>query len=108
MTAARSRQTEAQTWPRRNVITRAVGVSDDVVVDYQQGDILPDDVFVLSTDGLTAHVTDDEIERAVVTAAPQAACEHLLETVLVRGGSDNVTIVLVRIRADDDGQSRPG
>ena len=94
-------QTEAQTWPRRNVLTRAVGVSEDVVIDYQQGDILPGDVFVLSTDGLTAHVPDVEIEKAVLSAAPQEACEHLLETVLVRGGSDNVTIVVVRIRTDD-------
>ena len=100
-------QAEALTWPRRNVITRAVGVSEDVIVDYQHGDILPGDVFVLNTDGLTAHVTDAEIEKAVRSAAPQAACEHLLQTALVRGGSDNVTIVLVRIRAGADGQSRP-
>jgi serine/threonine protein phosphatase PrpC len=105
---------EAQTWPRRNVITRAVGVSDEIVVDFQQGEILPGDVFVLSTDGLTAHVTDAEIEAAVASSAPQAACENLLATVLARGGTDNVTIVLVRIRdrqnggTADPGSSRPG
>ena len=92
--------TEALTWPRRNVITRAVGVSDDIVVDFQQGEILPGDVFVLSTDGLTAHVTDAEIGSAVMSSAPQAACQNLLATVLARGGTDNVTIVLVRIRDD--------
>jgi serine/threonine protein phosphatase PrpC len=99
--------TEAQTWPRRNVITRAVGVSDDIVIDFQQGEILPGDAFVLSTDGLTAHVTDAEIEAAVVSSAPQAACENLLSTVLARGGTDNVTIVLVRIRDRPNGWS-PG
>jgi protein phosphatase len=52
---------------------------------------------VLSTDGLTAHVSDAEIEAAAVSAMPQAACEKLLETVLARGGTDNVTIVLVKI-----------
>jgi serine/threonine protein phosphatase PrpC len=97
--------TEARTWPRRNVITRAVGVSDDIVIDFQQGEILPGDVFVLSTDGLTAHVTDAEIETAVVSAPPQAACENLLATVLARGGTDNVTIVLVRIRDGRNGRS---
>ena len=39
---------EALTWPRRNVITHAVGVSDDIVIDFQQGELMPGDVFVLS------------------------------------------------------------
>ncbi|UVK44043.1 protein phosphatase 2C domain-containing protein [Mesorhizobium sp. AR07] len=98
-------EAEALTWPRRNVITHAVGVSDEIVIDFQQGEILPGDIFVLSTDGLTAHVTDAEIEAATVSATPQAACENLLETVLARGGTDNVTIVLVKIGDGRDGQS---
>ncbi len=96
---------EARNWPRRNVITRAVGVTDDIVIDFQQGEILPGDVFVLSTDGLTAHVADAEIQAAVMSAAPQAACEKLLAMVLARGGTDNVTIVLVRIKDVRGGRS---
>ncbi|MET3518229.1 serine/threonine-protein phosphatase [Mesorhizobium sp. M4B.F.Ca.ET.215.01.1.1] len=96
---------EALTWPRRNVITHAVGVSDDVVIDYQQGETMPGDIFVLNTDGLTAHVSDAEIEAAVLSAAPQAACENLLETVLARGGTDNVTIILVKIGDRRNGQA---
>lgn len=94
---------EALTWPRRNVITHAVGVSDQLEIDFQQGELMAGDVFVLSTDGLTAHVADAEIEAAVNSAPPQAACEKLLETVLQRGGTDNVTIVLVRIGGGRDG-----
>ena len=89
---------EAENWPRRNVITRAIGVNDDIAIDFQQGETLPGDIFILSTDGLTAHVSDAEIAAAVLSAAPQAACEKLLATVLERGGTDNVTIVLVKIR----------
>jgi protein phosphatase len=96
---------EALTWPRRNVITHAVGVSDEIVIDYQQGETMPGDVFVLNTDGLTAHVSDAEIEAAVLSAAPQAACEKLLETVLARGGTDNVTIILVKIGDRRNGQA---
>jgi protein phosphatase len=94
---------EAKAWPRRNVITRAIGVSDEIVVDFNQGEILPGDVFVLSSDGLTAHVSDAEIEAAVLSAGPQAACENLLAKVLERGGTDNVTIVLVRMRGRPNG-----
>ena len=96
---------EAQTWPRRNVITRAIGVSDEIAIDFQQGEILAGDIFVLSTDGLTAHVSDAEIAAAAVSAAPQAACETLLAMVLERGGTDNVTIVLVKIRDRGNGGS---
>lgn len=93
---------EARTWPRRNVITRAVGVSEDIVVDIEQGAIEPDDIFVLGTDGLTAHVTDEEIRQAVLERAPHDACEHLLQMVLSRGGTDNVTVIVVRMLADTD------
>jgi len=94
---------EALTWPRRHVITHAVGVSDELEIDFQQGELMPGDVFVLSTDGLTAHVSDAEIEAAVISATPQAACRSLLETVLARGGTDNVTIVLVKIGGGRNG-----
>ncbi len=97
---------EARTWPRKNVITRAVGVGEEIVVEFQQGEIMPGDVFVLGTDGLTAHVSDPEIEAAVVAAPPRDACERLLGKVLERGGTDNVTIVLVRIRDTANGRSR--
>ena len=88
---------EAETWPRRNVITRAVGVGEDITIDFKQGELRPGDVFVLGTDGLTAHVSDAEIEAAVNRHGVEAACETLLATVLDRGASDNVTVVIVRI-----------
>lgn len=94
---------EALTWPRRNVITHAVGVSDELEIDFQQGELMPGDVFVLSTDGLTAHVSDAEIEAAVKSGPPQMACEKLLETVLARGGTDNVTIVMVSVGGGRNG-----
>lgn len=86
---------EARSWPRRNVITRAVGVDDDIVVDIAQGAIVPGDIFVLGTDGLTAHIADDEIRQAVAANPPHEACDLLLDTVLARGGTDNVTIIVV-------------
>ncbi|MGE0500247.1 MAG: PP2C family serine/threonine-protein phosphatase [Rhizobiaceae bacterium] len=90
---------EASNWPRRNVITRAVGVGEDIVIDFQQGELRPDDVFVLNSDGLTAHVSDAEIEQAVNAGGPQGGCDQLLAMVLRRGGTDNVTIVAVRVLA---------
>ena len=96
-------ESEALSWPRKNVITRAVGVSEEVSLDIEQGEILAGDIFVLGTDGLTAHVDDDEIRAAVIAAPPREACETLLETVLARGGTDNVTIIVVRMRNAPNG-----
>lgn len=94
---------EARVWPRKNVITRAVGVTDEVAMDFQHGEALVGDIFILCTDGLTAHVSDSEIRAAVLAAPPRASCETLLKLVLERGGTDNVTVLVVAIRDRADG-----
>ncbi|WP_442579499.1 PP2C family protein-serine/threonine phosphatase [Mesorhizobium sp. ASY16-5R] len=87
---------EARVWPRRNVITRAVGAEEEVAVDIELGRIQPGDVFVVNSDGLTAHASEAEIRDAVISDEPEAACRKLVEMVLERGGTDNVTVIVVR------------
>jgi serine/threonine protein phosphatase PrpC len=89
-------ESEARNWPRRNVITQAVGVADEVLMECEIGQTLPGDSFVLATDGLTGHVSDGEIAAAVMALAPRAACEVLLDAALSRGGTDNITVIVVR------------
>jgi len=55
---------EAKTWPRKNVITRAIGVFDSPELEMVQGRIEDGDIFVLCSDGLTEHVGDHEILSA--------------------------------------------
>lgn len=95
---------EAAHWPRRNVIVHAVGVSEEVVIDIEQGQALPGDIFVLNTDGLTAHLSDEEIRSGVTSQTPQQSCEQLLDLVLSRGATDNVTIVVVHAREGGQAQ----
>ncbi|NEU11885.1 serine/threonine-protein phosphatase [Methylobacterium sp. BTF04] len=87
---------EMAAWPRRHVITKAVGVRDRPEMDLEQGALRAGDVFVICSDGLTGHVTDADILLAAGTSAPQWACDALLELTLARGATDNVTIVIVR------------
>lgn len=87
---------EARNWPRRNVITAAVGVSSEISIDMEVGQIRAGDVFILNTDGLTAHVDDGEIREAALDNDPEAATGLLLGKVLERGGTDNVTIIVVK------------
>ncbi len=85
---------EALTWPRRNVITRAIGVAETPQVEFEIGTILPGDVFVVCSDGLTGHVDDDEILTHASAARPQAACDGLVALTLERGAADNVTVAV--------------
>jgi len=91
------RPERAASWPRRNIVTRAIGVHDTPELDIEQGGLEIGDVFVLCSDGLTEHVEDREILSAVVgEASAQAACDRLLALTLERGAQDNVTVVVVR------------
>lgn len=88
---------DAENWPRKNVITRAVGVAADVALDHKYGELQARDTFVLCSDGLNAHVTDQEIlDVATPSMTPQRICDKLLDMVLDRGASDNTTIMAVR------------
>jgi protein phosphatase len=87
---------EARTWPRRNVVTRAIGVHHDPELEMRDGVLQAGDAFVLCSDGLTAHVEDEEILREVTTRPPQRACEALIDLTLTRGATDNVTVVVAR------------
>ena len=90
---------QARTWPRRNAITRAVGVGDELRLDEVGGDLRADDIFLLCSDGLTTHLTDGEITALLHGMPPQQACDALVEAALEKGGSDNVTVMTVRCQA---------
>lgn len=92
---------EARNWPRRNVITRAVGVQPELDIDVVYGAMEDNDTYLLCSDGLTAHATDDDILEAVNGRRAREACEILLELTLSRGGTDNVTVVIVQCRNPD-------
>nr|WP_244424790.1 protein phosphatase 2C domain-containing protein [Methylobacterium nodulans] len=87
---------EARTWPRRNVITRAIGVRPEPELECEAGELRPGDRFVLCSDGLTGHVEDTEILAHALAEDPQAACDRLVALTLERGARDNVTVVVVR------------
>ncbi len=86
---------EARSWPRRNVVTRALGATDQAELDLVDGPIYAGDRFLLCSDGLTGHVRDEEIAALIVEGEPQKACDDLLDLTLDRGAHDNVSIIVV-------------
>jgi protein phosphatase len=87
---------EAARWPRRNVITRAIGVEPEAELEVRRGEMLAKDIFVLCSDGLTGHVSDEEVLAAALNHPPSAAAPALVALTLTRGARDNVTVVVVR------------
>jgi len=89
------------------VITRAVGVAEELELEFVTGPAGPGDVFVVCSDGLTKHLRDDEILQYAAGGSAQAACDAMLELALERGGLDNVTVIVVRLLAARPRSSEP-
>ena len=86
----------------KNVITRALGMQDQVVVDLQHDDPRPGDVYVLCSDGLSGMVTDEEILKLVAASGDiREACTSLIAKANEHGGEDNVTAVLIKIESQE-------
>ena len=83
----------------RNVITRALGNTDDLQVDSTRVEMLPGDCFLLCSDGLTNMLHDAAIEQALAEAGAdlEATGRQLVDMANEAGGDDNITLVLVRI-----------
>jgi len=89
-------EAEARVHPNANVVTRAVGVSEELQVDVVSGDVREGDIFLLASDGLTRVVEDDEIAEELVSKRLADAADRLIELVMERGAPDNVSLIIVR------------
>lgn len=82
----------------KNIITRALGMKDAVKVDVRSEPVLPGDVFLLCSDGLTGMVQPDQILDVIELAEePREACELLIAEANEGGGNDNISAVVLRI-----------
>ena len=90
---------QAENWPRKNVITRAVGVTDVPQCDVVEDNLQDGDVFLICSDGLTEYFDNDEIaERLGQTPelSLQNICEGLVASAVERGGKDNISVIIFR------------
>ena len=89
---------QAETSELQNVILRALGSEAEVQPDVEDLVALNGDMILLTSDGLTRHVRDQEILEIVTKSATlEAACAGLIQTAKDRGGDDNVTCLLVKM-----------
>ncbi|VAX38947.1 Protein serine/threonine phosphatase PrpC, regulation of stationary phase [hydrothermal vent metagenome] len=88
----------------RHVITRSLGPDPVVEVDVEGPyPTIPGDIYLLCSDGLTGHVQDEEIGAIVSQLPIGEACRLLINLANVRGGSDNVTVIIAKVGALPEG-----
>ena len=92
------RRRQADRSEMQNSILRALGSEASVEPDVEDLVVLSGDMLVLSSDGLTRHVHDEEILKIVSSASSlEQGCAALIETAKNNGGDDNITCLLLRI-----------
>jgi len=94
---------QARVDPRRNVVTRSVGVEPEVEVDIGRVETALEhgDTLLLCTDGLHGLVSDEELCAAASDGDLNGACEDLVALARQRGGHDNITVLLARYEPAD-------
>ena len=91
---------EARNHPYSNVVTRAVGATDELELETRHDRLRAGDLFLLCSDGLTKEVEEEEIRAILMRESFFDAPYALIETAVAHGASDNVTVVAVQCRAD--------
>jgi protein phosphatase len=88
---------EAKTHPQKNLITRAIGTESTIEVDVSRITTEKGDRVLLCTDGLTAFVSDADLERVIREHDIETAANRLVALANSGGGTDNITVVLIEI-----------
>jgi len=92
---------EIEAFPHKNVIVRALGMKDSVQVDIMHEGAQPGDVYLLCSDGLSGMISDEQMANILRNGADlDAQCEALIDGANEAGGTDNITVILVRIDKD--------
>ena len=88
---------EAMNSSNRNLITRALGIAEDVKVDVSQLEIEQDDIYLFCSDGLSDMVDDQQIFASLVKTRDdiERGCQELIKLANDNGGHDNVSVILV-------------
>ncbi len=89
----------AKRFEKKNVITRALGLNETIKIDIGIDPVESGDLYLICTDGLTNALSDEEIKRIILFNNENLdhSLRHLIDTAMMKDGSDNITVVLVAI-----------
>jgi protein phosphatase len=89
-----------------HVLTRAMGVKATVEANICEVPCFTGDILVICSDGLTDMVATEEILTSVTRHPPAEACRELVDLANDRGGTDNISVIVLRIKKNADGEGR--
>jgi len=97
---------EAENHPRRNVLQRSIGVTEDVEIDVRGPFELEEgDVFILCSDGLHGLVKEQEMKQVATSMPIHQAADEFVKLAIERGAPDNVTVIVAKIERAPDGDA---
>lgn len=88
---------EAAGHPSGNMVTRAVGVTDSLLLEMDLLELEDNDRFLLCSDGLDKHLKDEEIAHHLMGDDPHSVARVLIDETLARGAMDNVSVCVVKV-----------
>jgi len=89
----------------RNLLTRAMGIRETVQPDICEIQLFKGDIIVLSSDGLSNKVSPEEIFEVVDKESPEKACRLLVDMANERGGEDNITVIVLKVKTEKNEKS---
>lgn len=88
---------DAATHPQRNMITRALGLTQNLVVDEFEEPLEDGDRYLICSDGVNSMIGSDRIAELLGSGAPEEAAWNLVEAANAAGGHDNITVMIVDV-----------
>lgn len=89
-------QEEFDNYPKKNIITRALGIDEKVDIDFDFAEIGQGDALLLCTDGLSGLLSDEEILDIYNNTDFELLCDQYIKAANDKGGYDNITVVVMK------------
>ena len=100
--AGKITEEESREHPQKNVIERAVGIDTSIEADTMRLTLDSDESLLLCCDGVIAHLPDDDIHKIIRDSSdPQTACQKIVDMANERGGSDNISLIILSSESSD-------
>ena len=88
---------QARVHPNRHILLKALGDQPIMLADFYSGDVIPNDIFCLITDGVLEHETQEELNLLLQTDNSEEGFKKIISEMNQRGGYDNMTIMTVKV-----------
>ena len=87
---------EFENYPKKNIITRALGIDDKVEIDFDFTEISDNEVILLCSDGLSGLLSDEELFEIYKNTDFDMLCDEYIKAANEKGGYDNITVVVMK------------